>query len=50
MKIKHQRQQKHLRRLIPKGVLALTAFGRGVLEQVRHQPLDVVVTAEVDNG
>ena len=37
-----------MRRLIPKGVLALSALGRGVLEQVRHQPLDVVVAAEID--
>ena len=37
-----------MRRLIPKGVLALTALGRGVLEQIRDQTLDVVVAAEVD--
>ncbi len=48
VEIEHQRQQEHLCRLIPKGVLALTALGRGVLEQVRHQPLDVVVAAEID--
>ena len=47
MEIEHQGQQKHLRRLVPKGVLALAALGRGVLEQVCHQPLDVVVTAEI---
>ena len=50
VQIKYQRQQKHGCRRIPKGVLALGAFWRGTLEQVRHQPLHIVVIPEVDKG
>ena len=50
VEIEHQRQEQHLRRLIPKGVLGLAALWRGVLKQVRHQTLNVIVTAQVDKG
>ena len=50
MEIKHQSQQTHLGRLVPEGGLWLGAFGRGVLKKVGHQPLDVVVAAQVDKG
>ena len=48
MEIENQRQQKHLRRLIPERVLRLTALGRGVLKQVRHKALDVIIIPQID--
>ena len=50
VQIEHQRQKEHGRRLIPEGVLRLTALWRGVLEQVRHKPLNVVVTLQINKG
>ena len=50
VEVEHQRQKQHLRRLIPERVLGLTALGRGVLKQVRYQPLNVVVIAQIDKG
>ena len=50
MQIEHQRQEQHRRRLIPKRVLALTALRRGVLKQVCHKALNVVVIPQIDKG
>ena len=50
VQIEHQRQQEHRRCLIPERVLRLTALRRGVLEQVRYQPLNVVVVPQIDKG
>ena len=48
MKIKNQRQQKHLRRLIPERVLRLTAFRCGILKQVRHKALNIIIIPQID--
>ena len=50
MQIEHQRQKQHRRRLIPKRVLALTALRCGVLEQVCHKALNVVIIPQIDKG
>ena len=48
MEIENQRQQKHLRRLIPERVLRLTAFRCGILKQVRHKALNVIIIPQID--
>ena len=47
MQIEHQRQQEHGRGLIPERVLALAALGRGVLKEVGHKALNVVVVSQI---
>jgi hypothetical protein len=49
MEIKDQGQKEHLRRLVPEWVLsALTVLWCGVLKEVGHKTLDIVIVAEID--
>ena len=50
VQIEDQGQEQHGRRLVPEGVLRLGALRRRVLEQVRHQPLNIVVVPQIDEG
>ena len=50
VQVEDQGQQQHGRRLVPEGVLRLGALWRRVLEQVRHQPLNIVVVPQIDEG
>ena len=47
VQVEDERQQEHSCRLIPERVLALRALRCGVLEEVRHQTLDIVVAAQI---
>ena len=48
MQIKNKGQEQHRRSLVPERVLRLGALWRGVLEQVCHQPLNIVVVPKVN--
>ena len=50
VQIKYQRQQKHGRRRIPKGIVGLAALGRRTLKEVRHKPLHIVIVPEIHEG
>lgn len=47
VQVEDERQQEHSCRLIPERVLTLRALRCGVLEEVRHQTLDIVVAAQI---
>ena len=48
MQIKNKGQEQHRRSLVPERVLRLGALWRGVLEQVCHQPLNIVIVPKVN--
>ena len=50
VQVEDQGQEQHGRRLVPEGVLRLGALGRRIFEQVRHQPLNIVVVPQIDEG
>ena len=47
LQVKYQRQKKHGSRRIPKGIVALRAFWRRTLKQIRYQSLHIVITLQI---
>ena len=48
--VKDQRQEEHLRRRVPKGVVALTSLGGGGLKEIGHESLHIVVALDIFEG
>ena len=50
VEVEHKGKKQHRCRLIPERLLGLASLGGGVLEQVGHKPLNIVVGFQIHKG
>ena len=50
VQIEHQRQKKHGRRRVPKGIVGLAPLGCGTLKEIGHKALHIVIVPEINKG